>query len=93
LARSPSGVSDRAVEEGAAPTLLERLRVAQPPLHLGGLKRGEDVRLGVEVLVEVEQDLRHPPHDPLEDRLHVLVPWLGNGEEARRPVTLGQEHA
>jgi hypothetical protein len=61
------GVEREAVEDIAAPGLLERLGVAQPPLHVGGLQGGESVGLRVQIFIEPDDDLRRPPHDAGED--------------------------
>ena len=73
-------VEGKAALEGAAACLLEGLRVPQPPVHLGGLQGGEGVGLRLEV-VEADQELRGAHHDAGEDRGHVLVARLSDGEE------------
>jgi hypothetical protein len=85
-------VERAAFEEGAAPPPLERLGIAQAPLHLGGLRRGEGVLRG-QVLVVTGQDLRRPANHAREDRLHLLVPRLGDGEVPRRTVASSDEDA
>ena len=65
------GVEGEALQEGAAANVGERVRVPDPPVHLGGLERGQGVVLGL--LVVGSEVLGGPADDALEDGLYVLI--------------------
>ena len=60
-----------ALEESAAANGWERVGISEPPVHLGGLERGQGVVLGL--LVVGSEVLGGPADDALEDGLYVLI--------------------
>jgi hypothetical protein len=69
---------------GAAPNVGERVRIPEPPVHLGGLERGQRLVLGL--LVVGSENLGCLPSDATEDDLHILILQRWEGHEASGAV-------
>jgi hypothetical protein len=77
------------LEPAGAAGVPERVREAEPAIHLGGLERGEGVRLGVGasgVLVGLPAFPDDPFDDPGEDLPEVLLGGRPQRHEAGGPV-------
>ena len=83
------GVKGEALEEGAAADVGERVRIPEPPVHLGGLESGQCLVLGL--LLVGGENLGCPPNDATEDGLHVLILRRWDGHEASGAVLVELE--
>ncbi len=78
------GVKGEALEEGAAADVGERVRIPEPPVHLGGLESGQCLVLGL--LLVGGENLGCPPNDATENGLDVLILRRWQGHEASGAV-------
>jgi hypothetical protein len=86
-----TGVERETVDEGAAAVMREGVRIPRPPVHLGGLERGQGIDLALYLVVANQSSGGSADHTP-QNAFYLLVPRGRQGHEASGTCPFEHEH-